>query len=320
MLPKPLRTVAKKINNKRCLRAKAKRLVRAPSLPIALDVETTSLCQLDCIRCPRREMTRGHGSMTVEQFGVIMEKLGGCAYKLWMHLFGDPLLTPGLPEMIGLAKAAGIDNVGMSTNALALSPETGRALCRAGVDTLILSLDATTQDVYNIVRAGGKLDKAVENCERLLMLPERKSIRNLVIQFIEMPENKHQAADFIKRWSGKGARVHIKKMDSWASHFEDVLDKDSPQKDRQPCDKLWTTLSIDWHGDATICCRDFDLKTKIGNIFTDPVESIWNGPEIRAIRRSMVQNDYGSLALCGPCPEWAWVNGVIKNREEWEED
>ena len=46
MLPKPLRTVAKKINNKRCLRAKAKRLVRVPSLPIALDVETTSLCRL----------------------------------------------------------------------------------------------------------------------------------------------------------------------------------------------------------------------------------------------------------------------------------
>ena len=131
---------------------------------------------------------------------MVMEKLGGYAYKLWMHLFGDPLLTPGLPEMIGLAKAAGIDNVGMSANALALSPETGRALCRAGVDTLILSLDATTQDVYNIVRAGGKLDKAVENCERLLELPERKNIRNLVIQFIEMPENKHQAAEFIKRW------------------------------------------------------------------------------------------------------------------------
>ncbi|MCH7687666.1 MAG: SPASM domain-containing protein [Planctomycetes bacterium] len=100
----------------------------------------------------------------------------------------------------------------------------------------------------------------------------------------------------------------------------DILAKDDPYEDREPCNKLWTTLSIDWHGDVSICCRDFDMTTKLGNIFTDPVESIWNGPEIRAVRRSMVQNDYASLPLCGPCPEWAWVNGVIKNREEWEED
>lgn len=318
MLPKPLRRIAKKVNNRRLLRAKAKRLIRVPAMPIVLDVETTSLCQLDCIRCPRRDMTRGHGSMTVDQFGVVMEKLGVYTYRLWMHLFGDPLLTPGLPDMIRLAKDAGIDNVGMSTNALALSPETGRALCGSGLDTLILSIDATTPEVYAVVRAGGKFDKVVANCERFLALPERRNIPNVVVQFIRMPENEHQVEGFVRKWRGDGWKVHIKRTDSWAGYFADVAGSGGLSA-REPCDKLWTSLSVDWRGDVSICCRDFDMKTRLGNVFRDPIDSIWNGPEIRAVRRAMVGNDYRSLPLCGPCPEWAWVNGRLPERREYEE-
>ena len=42
--------------------------------PVALDIETTNLCNLDCFFCPRKEAHKGEGLMEYELFTRIVDE------------------------------------------------------------------------------------------------------------------------------------------------------------------------------------------------------------------------------------------------------
>ena len=68
------------------------------------------------------------------------------------------------------------------------------SLIKSGLDVLIVSLDGTTQKVYEIYRVGGKLDRVLDNIK---LLAEKKKELGYTTpyvegQFIVMRQNEHQ--------------------------------------------------------------------------------------------------------------------------------
>ncbi|MGC8001083.1 radical SAM protein, partial [Salmonella enterica] len=55
-----------------------------------------------------------------------------------------------------------------STNAHYLTDEKAKKTVESGLDRLIISIDGTTQDVYEQYRVGGKLDKVLQGARNIV--------------------------------------------------------------------------------------------------------------------------------------------------------
>ncbi|MCR6720110.1 MAG: hypothetical protein NVV59_07350 [Chitinophagaceae bacterium] len=55
-----------------------------------------------------------------------------------------------------------------STNAHYLTDENARRTIESGLDRLIISIDGTTQEVYEQYRVGGQLNKVIEGARNIV--------------------------------------------------------------------------------------------------------------------------------------------------------
>ena len=279
-------------------------------MPNSLDIEITNRCNLKCPGCPRGEMGRSLGDMSLDLYKKIIEDSHPYVYFAWLHLFGEPLLNSNVSEMIGYASKRGI-SCGISTNGTVLNEKLAKNLCLSGLDTIIISIDATTNRTYKKIRTGGNFKKLTENIEMFLNLPERQNINNTILQMVKMDNNRHEIEEFIKKWKGSDRSVHIKEEDSWAGHFKNKAQL--YPLERFPCRKLWERLTIDWQGNVSICCKDFRIQVNLGNIKNKSLNKIWNGQKMISLRKSLVKNELDKIPLCKSCNEWVFSDPRFKN-------
>ena len=64
-------------------------------------------------------------------------------------------------------------------------------------------------------------------------------------------------------------------------------------------------MTIDYNGDARICCLDGYRDTNLGNVFRDGVFNVWQGEELQKIRKIHETNDYEKYECCQTCEQWA---------------
>jgi radical SAM protein with 4Fe4S-binding SPASM domain len=68
------------------------------------------------------------------------------------------------------------------------------------------------------------------------------------------------------------------------------------------CNVPWEKMSVAWDGDVLPCCYDYDKKYVLGNIKKKKMAEMWNGPEMRALRKEFLDNNVTN-PLCRNCPE-----------------
>ena len=114
--------------------------------------------------------------------------------------YGEPLMYPGIHELIDRLGSAGV-RFGFTSNGLLLNEKFARLLARHGdfVDVCI-SVNAASKEVY-YAHQGKDFDKLVANIERLVRTHREtrpgKPIP-LILSFIVMRSNQHEVLDFIR--------------------------------------------------------------------------------------------------------------------------
>ena len=63
-------------------------------------VEITNICNLNCTFCPGTK--RKKRALTPSEFMILSEKLRGQVKYIYLHVMGEPLLHPQLPELLRL--------------------------------------------------------------------------------------------------------------------------------------------------------------------------------------------------------------------------
>ena len=77
---------------------------------------------------------------------------------LIFYFQGEPYLNPDFLKMVKYASDKNIYTA-TSTNAHYLNDEAAKKTVESGLDRLIISIDGTTQEVYQQYRVGGNLEK-----------------------------------------------------------------------------------------------------------------------------------------------------------------
>ena len=282
-------------------------VVVEPMLPDLMQVETTSVCNLRCVFCPYDEMSRAKEHMDPLAFAEFLAGQAQHVRSVGLHHFGEPFLNRRLPEYIAACTRLGIDT-NVSTNATRMTDNQAEAVISAGLTRLIISLDAVTAADYERVRVGGRYEQVLANIDRFLAAKRRLGGGTYVqVQFIATPENSATWPTFEQMWGSRPGVDQVVLRDERTHAGQRVRHDEYRVRDgeRLPCRYLWESLVVLVDGSVVPCCKDFDGKETLGNVFADDrLSEIWNGTRMVELRRAHVTGNYDQLPLCASCTEW----------------
>src|SRR6188508_3482455 len=143
----------------------------APTLPEIVQIESTNICNAKCVFCPRDDMHRHQGVMSVELFKKIVDECAELGIThVRVHNYGEPFLDRHLTEKVRYAKEKGIKEVGMISNGSLITEKIARGMIEAGLDAINISVDASGKDVFERTRVNLDFDEVTGNIERLVRL------------------------------------------------------------------------------------------------------------------------------------------------------
>jgi radical SAM protein with 4Fe4S-binding SPASM domain len=288
----------------RLLRAQAKpvrRLLlatgrdRAPRMPEIVQIESTNICNAKCVFCPRDEMHRRQGIMSVELFRKIVDECAELGIThVRMHNYGEAFIDRKLVEKVKYAKEKGISEVGLISNGSLISEPVARGMIDAGLDAINISVDASGKAVFEATRIGLKYDKVIANIERLVRLRAESGKRRpkLILSFVRQNNSADEQA-FIEHWRTIADKIHVTDLHNWAGTLNTESDVN------YPCYRPWLTFTVLWDGRVSLCCADFDGKTILGNLNTQTIAEIWNAETYRNVRREHLES--GGPDVCRAC-------------------
>jgi len=169
--------------------------------PVSISFEPTTSCNLRCPECPSglRAFTRPTGMLKKDFFTDTIDQLSKELLYLVFYFQGEPYLNPGFLDMVKYASSKKIYTA-TSTNAHYLNDENAKRTIESGLDRLIISIDGTTQEVYQQYRVGGRLDKVIEGAKNIVRWKKELKSKTpfVVFQFLVVKPNEHQIED-VKR-------------------------------------------------------------------------------------------------------------------------
>jgi MoaA/NifB/PqqE/SkfB family radical SAM enzyme len=126
-------------------------------------------------------------------FSETIDQLSKDLLYLVFYFQGEPYLNPGFLDMVRYASSKKIYTA-TSTNAHYLNDENAKRTIESGLDRLIISIDGTTQEVYEQYRVGGKLDKVLEGTKNIVRWKKELKSRTpfIIFQFLVVKPNEHQ--------------------------------------------------------------------------------------------------------------------------------
>lgn len=291
-------------------------------MPVSISFEPTTSCNLRCPECPSglRAFTRPTGMLQKNFFKDTIDQLHKELLYLVFYFQGEPYLNPDFLEMVKYASSKKIYTA-TSTNAHYLNDENARKTIESGLDRLIISIDGTTQDVYEQYRVGGRLEKVLEGTRNIVKWKKEMKSKTpfIVFQFLVVKPNEHQIEN-VKQlgkeigvddvWF-KTAQVYDYENDP--NHLIPTIDKYSRYKKTNNghefkgklanhCWRLWHDPVITWDGLVAPCCFDKDAQHKLGDLKQKSFKEIWENGEYKKFRTAILKGRK-NIDICSNCSE-----------------
>lgn len=297
-------------------------------LPISISFEPTTSCNLRCPECPSglRSFTRPTGMLEDDLFKKIIDDIHRQLWYLIFYFQGEPYLHPKFLDLVKYASSKGIYTA-TSTNAHYLTDANARKTVESGLDRLIISIDGTTQEVYEQYRIGGKLEKVLEGTRNIVKWKKelKSSTPHIIFQFLVVKPNEHQIAEVeqlacelgVDEIGLKTAQIYDYEQGSPLIPTIDKYSRYAKQSDGSwkiknrllnHCWKLWHSCVITWDGGVVPCCFDKDAWYKMGSLQEQSFRTLWwNGPYNDF--REKVLRSRSEIEMCKNCTEGTKVWG-----------
>jgi radical SAM protein with 4Fe4S-binding SPASM domain len=278
-------------------------------IPLHLDIEATSHCNLKCSFCDRQILVEKGmlGSMDMGLFRHIMDQFDE-NNRLWGVKFsyrGEPLINPNIPEMIRYAKQRGVLDIYFNTNAMLLTEDKCRAIIEAGLDRISFSIDGVDKQSYEAVRIGAYYDVVVKNIETLLRVRGelKSSIPKIRIQTVKLPGIDSNA--YVSKWAPYADEVAM-------LEYTDETKREKGIDVKWACPQLWQRLTIEWDGSVFACNNDSTRGLYLGNAAERSIYDCWHDERLMKIRELHSKGRSCEVEACDGCP---WRTAQIRKNQ-----
>lgn len=288
--------------------------------PLNASIESTNFCNLNCPMCSTNKdySDRKQEKIDWQTYKKVIDEIGRYLYVVGPFNLGEPLLHEQIFEMIAYAGKSNISTI-LSTNGNLINEKVVSQMFDSGLEKLIISIDAATEETYNKNRPGGNFKKLLEDVKLLVAEKKRKKLLKpyIAIMMIVMKNNEHEIDKFKELadelgvdkcllsyyWEQNlGDSVGERTSRTLAmkkNNYKSELDPDSIVTDT--CRWAWSGCVINWDGRVVPCCFDYKETYVLGNLEEQSFKSIWNNKKYRKLRRLIKQGREQPL-LCNKCP------------------
>ena len=291
-------------------------------MPLGVSIEPTNNCNLKCKECPTGmdTLTRAKGNIDEEISKKLIDELAPTLTTVIFYFQGEPFINKRIDELINYASNAKVYSI-TSSNGHYFTPENVNKVIKSGLNKLIISIDGTTQEVYEKYRVGGSLKKVIDGVELLVSEKQKtkSKLPKLVLQFLVTAENEHQINDAKKlandlrfdKISFKTAQIYDfengnplipenEKYSRYKKQGDGGYQIKSKLKNR--CWRMWSQPVVTATGDVVPCCFDKDAKYKMGNLNNNSFKEIWQSENYQYFRKKVFK-DRKSIDICKNCTE-----------------
>ncbi len=291
-------------------------------VPYALSIEPTTACNLACPECPSglKRFTRKTGNMRFDLYRKIITENHQTLWYVNLYFQGEPYIHPDFFKMIALANRYKI-YTSTSTNAHFLNKENALKTVRSGLNRLIISIDGTTQEVYEQYRKNGNLQTVLQGIKNIVAAKKELNSRSpyLVLQFLVVKPNEHQINEAKKLARELGVdTIRFKTAQVYDYKYGNDLIPDNPKysrytqnadgtfslknKYKNRCRRMWNSSVVTQNGEVVPCCFDKDAQHCLGSIQENPLTEIWHNHSYNRFRNKVFTNRR-SIDICKNCTE-----------------
>ena len=279
--------------------------------PPQVVIETTCACNQHCTYCGRSYMERSKGNMTRATFGKIVHEIAiESPLTDILPAFMGEALTYGdeLFVRLAMARRLGCQKIVLNTNGTLVEKYIPQILA-GNVDRIIISCDAHKPETHRKVRPGkktGGLEGVYRGIHALTSAMNQQGLDKPFVEvgFTVFDENEQEVDDFVAYWQDHGIITKTHPKGFHAGVIPGGEFRVSVGSDRIPCGWVRDTAVVLWNGNVVLCPCDAEAKYIAGNIETQSIREIWNGP-LKWIRELHQRRRFVDLPeVCRKCPDW----------------
>lgn len=298
-------------------------------VPMTLSFEPTTACNLRCPECPSglRAFTRPTGNLKSDFFRNVMNQISNDILFLIFYFQGEPYIHPAFLDMVTHAHDKGIYTI-TSTNGHFLNDENARKTIESGLERLLISIDGTTQEVYEQYRREGNLEMVLAGARNVVKWKKKLQSKtpHIIFQFLVVRPNEHQVEEVFRLakeigvdevklktaqvYDYKNGNPLIPKNEKYARYYQKADGSWSVKnKLLNHCWKMWHSCVITWDGIVVPCCFDKDAQHQMGDLKKDSFQKIWRNVAYKRFRSSILKGR-DQIDICTNCTEGCsvWID------------
>ena len=247
--------------------------------------------------------------MAMELFRKIIDEAAtiGRIEEVCLTGLGEPLLDRQVVERVRyIRKKMPLIQTMLYTNGSNLSDEKVKGLRDAGLGVLYISLNAVNRDKrlqimglddYEIVET--KIKEAIR------IAGDRMKVVVKAVVSKDLMEN-GESDEFLKKWggpfnevnqaTGKYGHAFLHLEGNWAGEMWPMRVKPTTA-----CSRALNQIMVLWDGRVSLCCFDGEGEVILGDLNTQTIREVFNGPPATGIRQAHAEGKRGELKLCATC-------------------
>lgn len=288
-------------------------------LPYYLDVELTNFCNFNCCFCPTgtKAMQRMRGHMPDNVADAIAENVK--KYNIPAVRFirwGEPTLHPNYLSILEKVKNAGA-LIHINTNGSLLDEAQIQKLLDMHLDSIKFSFQGADEGTYNEMREGGDYLRLLDIVRKFHEMRGERDYPYIQISTTLTGETAEQIegfksdiGDYCDYYNVGYTKLNHLNVDTMNIDEEEkkkirrLQEHETINHTFRPfCVEAFDKLSINWNGDVTLCCGDYDNFMLVGNILDMDLKQIFNSRAADIYRDAIAKMQYGKIKCCSNCYE-----------------
>jgi radical SAM protein with 4Fe4S-binding SPASM domain len=260
------------------------RLHHVSKFPSHVDIELSSLCNLNCPMCyTTTDDFKNKVNKKNMDFDLFKKIIDECArynlFSIRLSLRGEAFLNKNIFDMIQYAKSKGIKEVSTLTHGGFLDAEKFEQLIDLNLDWLTISFDGVGE-TYDKIRYPLTFEDSVNKIKEFQKIKKRRNVVKPVIKVQTVwPAISKNPEEFYNIFNPITDQVASNPLIDYLGNDTDVVFEEN-----FTCPQLWERFVIGADGNVMLCANDEMESYTLGNVQDESIFDIWHGKKLNKAR------------------------------------
>jgi len=278
------------------------RLHHVSKFPSHVDIELSSLCNLNCPMCyTTTDDFKKKVNKKNMDFDLFKKIIDECArynlFSIRLSLRGEAFLNKNIFDMIKYAKNKGIKEVSTLTHGGFLDAEKFEQLIDLNLDWLTISFDGVGE-TYNKIRFPLTFEDSVNKIKEFQKIKKRRNVVKPVIKVQTVwPAISKNPEEFYNIFNPITDQIASNPLIDYLGNDDDIV-----YEENFTCPQLWQRMVIGSNGKVMLCANDEMGSHIVGDANNESIHDIWHGKKLNEARK-IHENHNGvkDLNVCKHC-------------------